>query len=91
MEEAVTRFNGALEGLEAAISARRGNEDRLTEIESDLHLMALDRAQMARRLDEALAKTNDIHEERTQREALGARLDAAISEIDLMIEQAEAA
>lgn len=90
MEEAITRFHGALDGLQTAIDGRRVNEDKLGQIEADLHLMALDRAQLARRLDEALAKLNEANGQ-AQVEHLSTRLDAAISEIDELIAFAEAA
>jgi hypothetical protein len=88
MEEAVSRFNGALEGLHAAVEQRRANQDQLAGLEGDLHLMALDRAQLARRLDEALARAEEAEKLTAD---LGVRLDAAIAEIDTLITYAEAA
>ena len=89
MEEAVSRFNGALEGLHAAVERRRANEEQLAGFEQDLHLMALDRAQLARSLwDEALARADEAEK---LNDDLGARLDAAIAELDTLITYAEAA
>lgn len=88
MEDAVTRFNAALENLNAALERRKVTEDSLTQLEEDLHLMALDRAQLARRLDEAVAKTKtawDFKADLTQ------RLDTAIATVDGLIAEAEAA
>jgi hypothetical protein len=88
VEEAVTRFNDALEGLQSAVEHRKINEDQLGQLEGDLHLMALDRAQLARNLDETLAKNK---KEQVLRETLSARLDQTILEIDALIIEAEAA
>jgi hypothetical protein len=88
MEEAVSRFNGALEGLHAAVERRKANQDQLAGLEGDLHLMALDRAQLARRLDEALARADEAEKLTAD---LGSKLDTAIAELDTLITYAEAA
>ena len=84
IEETVNRFNAALENLQLALERRRLSEDGLAQMEDDLHLMALDRAALARALDAAMAKTKNAGE-------VSARLDKIVGTIDALIETAEAA
>lgn len=88
IEDAVTRFNSALENLSLALERRRLNEDSLSQMEEDLHQMGLDRAQLARQLDEALARGKTAENAAA---AVGARLDRVLADINGLIAEAEAA
>jgi chromosome segregation ATPase len=76
LADAATRLAAALDALEAAVARRRANEDTVRELEDDVHLLAVDRAKLARALDDALAR--------------GAALDAARAEASRRLESATA-
>ncbi len=88
MEDAILRFNAGLEALVEALERRKASEDQLGRLEEDLHLMALDRAGLARKLDETLNRAQNAESLRDQ---VGQRLDATLVEIDTLIARAEVA
>jgi hypothetical protein len=78
LEDAVARLSTALDGLERAIDRRRASEDIIQELEEDAHLLALDRARLARDLDQAKARSVDLE---TVAGEVGRRVDSAIDTI----------
>ena len=82
IEDSIERFTLALDALQQALDRRKANDDQLAQYEEDVHLFALDRAKLARELDETLAK---LHHTGEVTELVSQRLDRALEQIDGMI------
>lgn len=78
LEDAVARLSAALDGLERAIGRRRASDDIIQELEEDAHLLALDRARLARDLDQAKARSVDLE---TVAGEVGRRVETAMDTI----------
>lgn len=78
LEDAVARLSAALDGLERAIDRRRASDDIIQELEEDAHLLALDRARLARDLDQAKARSVDLE---TVAGEVGRRVETAMDTI----------
>lgn len=83
LDEAVQRLTLALDAFETALSRRRANEDVIREMEEDIHLLGMDRARLARDLDDMKARTAEL---KTVNVEVARRLDAAIGTVrDVLI------
>lgn len=82
LDEAVNRLTAALDSFEAAIERRRASDETLRDLEDDVHLLALDRAKLARDLDEMTARAGDLA---TVNADVSLRLEAAISTVSEII------
>jgi septal ring factor EnvC (AmiA/AmiB activator) len=84
LDEAVQRLVAALEAFEAAVQRRRAHEETVRELEEDVQLLATDRADLARRLDETTARVRDLASANAESVR---RLDAAMDSIRDILEK----
>ena len=76
------RLAAALDSFEAAVERRRANEETVRELEDDVHLLALDRAKLARELDEMTARAGELAGVNAD---VSRRLDVAIATVSEII------
>jgi hypothetical protein len=78
LDDALQRLTSALDGLERAVERRRASEEIIQDLEEDAHLLALDRARLARELDTSKARAVDLE---TVSAEVGRRVDTAMDTI----------
>jgi hypothetical protein len=62
IDNAVRRLNAALDGLEDVVDRRLHADERVTELESELQRIGLDRSRLAQSVDAAEARSDRIEE-----------------------------
>jgi chromosome segregation ATPase len=78
LDEAVTRLDRALDALEAAFERRRAADEQIADIEEEMHLLALDRARLARELDDLKARSVELE---TVNREVSRRIDSAMESV----------
>jgi hypothetical protein len=78
LDEAVTRLERALDVFEKAIERRRAAEDVVSDLEEEMHLLALDRARLAREFDDLKARTVELE---TVNREVARRVDSAMDSV----------
>lgn len=82
LDEAVTRLERALDALEQAFERRRAAEDHIGDLEDEMHLLALDRARLARELDDLKARAVELE---TVNREVSRRIDSAMESVKTVL------
>ncbi len=78
LDEAMVRLDRALDAFERAVERRKAADEVVSDLEEEIHLLALDRARLARELDEAKARSVELE---TVNGEVSRRLDSAMESI----------
>lgn len=78
LDEALARFEAALEAIEYAVAAKAGDERRVFELEGEAESLRRDRSRLATEIDMLRDKAGELVV--TSRDAAG-KIDAAMSRI----------
>lgn len=78
IDEALQRFGSALDALEGAYARRRTNEETVGQLEEEIQVLALDRAALAREIDEMKARAVELE---TVNMEVSRRLESAMESI----------